>query len=400
VAGPLRYLWCHSATDAATADWHRNLLARRRERGFAIEHFCVTPPELGPRWLHFPDLDRRWRAGEPRLLAMYERLAEAIAGCDVLVHFNGANLHPRFMEQVRCRKIYVCADDPESSEILSRPVAYAYDLQLVQNIACVDLYRSWGLRNVRFWPLGSQLGEERITLTDEQILDPAARPVPVIYHGERNDLRRARLDALQQAFPAAICRGHGWPAGYADEAEPGAAYQRARIGWNVHNSTGPVNFRTYDLPAHGVLQICDNRTHLGGLFAPGEEVVGFDTIAEAIALTHHYLAHPHEQRRIALAGHRRWRQDYSPDRIWDPLVGHAEELHAGRDAVQASSPLLIAGLATHHRRTRLRRMLWRGARLAAACGLPLRLGARLWRRLRQPRHPARAEHPAQERTGR
>lgn len=395
---PLRYLWCHSAADAATADWHSRLLARRRERGFAIEGFCVTPPELGPRWLHFPELDRRWRAGEPRLLAMYERLAEAIDRCDVLVHFNGANLHPRFMEQVRRLKIYACADDPESTAVLSQPVVHAYDLHLVQNIAALELYRGWGLRDVRFWPLGSQLGEERIALTDEQILDPAMRPVTIIFQGERNGLRRIRLDALQRAFPSAVCRGHGWPAGYAMDAEPGGPYQRAQIGWNVHNSIGPVNFRTYDLPAQGALQICDNRAHLASLFALDVEVVGFSTISEAIDLTRHYLAHPEEQRRIALAGHRRWRRDYTPDRVWDRLVEYAEGLHAGRNAAPACSPMLIAGLAAQHRRTRFRRILWRCARLAAACARPLRLVARLGRRLRQPRRPTGEDHAAQERT--
>ncbi len=60
--------------------------------------------------------------------------------------------------------------------------------------------------------------------------------------------------------------------------------QRTRVGINIHNSTGPINFRTFYLPANGVLQICDNKSHLGRIFELGREVVGYQEIAEAIEL--------------------------------------------------------------------------------------------------------------------
>ena len=114
-------------------------------------------------------------------------------------------------------------------------------------------------------------------------LSSIERDVEIVFFGEREShWRRARLDALTASFPQARCHGSGWPAGRLDDAELHALYRRARIGWNVHNSTGPINRRLYALAAFGVLQICDNKTGLAEVFRLGEEALGFDTIPEVI----------------------------------------------------------------------------------------------------------------------
>src|SRR5437879_13729283 len=71
---PLRYLWAFSAGDEWTRGWHQRLLARRRERGFDVNGFCVTPDSIGGNWLPFPELDYRWRTADPSLLEMYASL--------------------------------------------------------------------------------------------------------------------------------------------------------------------------------------------------------------------------------------------------------------------------------------------------------------------------------------
>ena len=133
----------------------------------------------------------------------------------------------------------------------------------------------------------------------------------VVLCAERRSVwRRRRLELLTAAFPQALCFGRGWPQGQIPDAELHRLYARARIGWNLHNSTGPINRRLFALPAFGVLQICDNKTGLGRIFRLGEEVVGFDTIPEAIELTHYYLAHADEAREIARRGYERFWRDY------------------------------------------------------------------------------------------
>jgi spore maturation protein CgeB len=322
---PLRYLWAYSAGDDWTRDWHQRLLARRRERGFNVKGFCVTPPSVGGAWFPFPELDHGWRTGNPALMQMYAELTEQLQDRDVLILYNGANLHPEFVSWLKVLKVYTAGDDPESTEILTRPIAPAFDIHLVNNVACVDMYRAWGLKRVHFWPLGSLMTEEDVSdLSEEQIMDISGRPLPVAFFGDRNDLRKERLDRLTDAFPEAFCAGRGWPRGKVDWDEMWSVYRRAQTGWNLHNSTGPINFRLYDLAAHGVMQICDNKSHLSQVYDEAREAVGFDTIGECIELTRYYLAHPEEQREIALAGWRRWRRDYTPDRVWDKLTKAVE----------------------------------------------------------------------------
>jgi hypothetical protein len=322
---PLRFLWAYSAGDEWTRDWHQRLLARRRQRGFDVKGFCVTPPSIGGVWFPFPELDRLWRAADPALMAMYSDLAEQLRDRDALILYNGANLHPEFVSWLKVLKIYTAGDDPESTEILTRPIAPAFDIHLVNNIACVEMYRDWGLKRAYFWPLGSLTAEEDVAdLSEAKILDPNERPLPIVFFGDRNEIRRQRLDRLTSAFPTSFCAGRGWPRGLIDWEEMWASYRQSQIGWNLHNSTGPINFRSYDLAAHGVMQICDNKSHLNQIYEVGTEVAGFDTIEECIDLTRYYLDHPAEQRELALRGWQRWKQDYTPDRVWDKLVAIVE----------------------------------------------------------------------------
>ena len=336
----LRYLWAYTAADEWTESWHQRLQASRRARGFDVRPICVSPLSLNRCWFPYPELDRMWRQRDAALMDLYDRITRLADDRDVLILYNGANLHPEFIDTLDLLKVYTAGDDPESTEILTRPLAPAFDIHLVNNIACVDVYRSWGLKKVHFWPLGSQTLEEDVAdLDDCGIRSVADRPIPVVFCGERQRCRQDRLDALVRAFPEAYCAGRGWPRGFIDWPDMWSAYRRAQIGWNVHNSTGPVNFRTYELAAYGVLQICDNRSHLGELFELGREVVGFDTIEECIELTRYYLAHPQEQRSIAAAGRKRWEREYTPDRVWDRLVGIVEAYacRTVRNAVHATA---------------------------------------------------------------
>ncbi len=318
----LRYLWAYSAADEWTLNWHRRLLRRRQEQGFDVEHFCVTPASLNHRWLPFSELDQRWRNNDPALLHMYESLARRLQGRDVLILYNGANLHPEFVSSLKqVLRVYTAGDDPESTEILTKPIAPAFNIHLVNNIACVDMYRQWGLKQVYFWPLGSQTFVEDTTDLDEQhIGELRLRSLPLVFLGERLSYRNQRLDRLAETFPQAFFAGRGWPRGFIDYSDMWQVYRQAQIGWNLHNSSGPINFRVYELPAHGVMQICDNKAFLGQIFELGREVIGFDSIEECIELTDYYLEHPDEQREIAIAGWKRYRRDYTPDRVWDRLV--------------------------------------------------------------------------------
>jgi spore maturation protein CgeB len=320
----LKYLWIHSNYDGTwMIDWHQRQVERRRAMGYDVELLLFQPDPPSRDTYYFPRLDKLWKRGDIKLMRLYDKLARAVEGRDVLIHYNGVNLHPEFLNQLNVFKVFHCADDPESTEILSRPVAHAYDIHLVSNVAEVEMYRSWGLQHVYFYPLGSLTNEDDVRdLTQSRILDQSARDIPAVFFGAFGGVGRLRLGhmaALYKAFPEAYCAGSGWPRGFVPYDEMWQVYRRAQIGWNAHNSTGPINFRLYELPAFGVMQICDNKSHLGHVFELGKEIIGYETTEECIELTKFYLAHPEAQREIALAGHERWKRDYTPDRVWERM---------------------------------------------------------------------------------
>lgn len=327
-------------------DTYESWLARLRAAGLPVEGFALRLPAGGPNLL-WPELDARWRRGDRELFEMYERLARRLEASDVFVNFNGVNLHPDFVRQLPSFNVFSCFDDPESSEDLSRPAAAAYDLSLVGNAAEVETYLSWGVGEARFWPLGFRADDYDPTLTRERILT-GEREVTISLTCERvTPWRRERVDRFARAFPEGAYYGRGWPAGFLPEPERVPLYQRTRIGINIHNSTGPINFRTYILPANGVMQVCDNKAHLGRVFEPGREAVGFDTVDEAIDLCRYYLAHDEERRAVAAAGFERAVRDYNEVAVFRLLVTHVEELQARRAAAAEAgrAPYEVRGAA-------------------------------------------------------
>jgi hypothetical protein len=364
---PLRYVWAYSAADVWTESWHTELLRRRRLAGFDVVNVCVTPPSLGRRWLSFPELDERWRHGDPALLQIYAELTETLANRDVLVLYNGANLHPEFVGRLDCLRVYSSGDDPEATDVLSRPCSPPFDVHLVNHPGMVQTYRSWGFSRVHFWPLGSQTFPEDVAdLDDDALRDRGRRDIEGVFIGERNALKRERLDILAAAFPASRYHGNGWPAGRIGDAN--ALYRRSRIGWNIHNSTGPINFRLYELAAHGVAQLCDNPDQLRAIFGP-DECLGFSSMEQAIRMSRDLLADNELQAHLAVQAKRRWAREYHPGKIWERLV----EL-AGRPTRPSNIDRegILAELATRSSSHLLRRTLWRMAQAPAAAKRLLR----------------------------
>jgi hypothetical protein len=291
-------------------DWYENWLARLRAAGLEIHGFCLTPRPPAER-LTWPKLERQWRTGQRDLLAMYQRLYDEASKYDVFVNFNGINLHPDFVRMLPTFNVYGCSDDPESSDDLSKPVATSYDMAMIGNIAEIETYRSWGVKHVGHWPLGFRFDDYDPSLTRDRVLE-GNRDIDVALLCERtSDWRRERLDKIAAAFPQGRYHGKGWPAGFLPEKERIPLLQRTKIGPNFHNSTGPINFRTFILPANGILQVCDNKSFLGKLFELNKEAIGFDAPDEAIELCRYYLNHDRERREMAAAGFDRAMRDYN-----------------------------------------------------------------------------------------
>ncbi len=328
MSAQLRILYAYTAYPSAghgdVAALSESYLARLRAGGFDVRGFCITPDQPAEAF-SWRELDRRWRWGERRLLQLYERFERAMSDRDVMINSTGANLHPEFVSRLPIFRVFQCFDDPENSYNLSRPAAAAYDLCLVGNAAEVDSYRAWGVRCAEWMPLGVQPEAYDPTLTEMDILE-GRRDIDLLFIGDRTAApsRRERLDLLANALPHGAYFGRGWPAGHLPPSQLLAHLKRAKIGPNLHLSTGPVNYRTYYLPANGVMMLCDNKHHLSRIYEHGTEAVGFDSVRECIDLARYYLEHDRERREIAVAGFRRARRDYTELPVFRRLVDTVE----------------------------------------------------------------------------
>lgn len=310
-----------------------------------IEAYPLTINPPGP-CLNWDQLDRMWKYGDRKLFSLYEDLTNKLyrENFDVFINWNGINIHPELVKALPTFNVYSCFDDPESSEILSKPVAKYYDMCLVGNIAEVNNYFKWGVKNAFYWPLGFRQDDYNSKLTEDNILN-GKRDIDIALLCERQSGWRAqRLNNYVAALPGGAYFGKGWPKGYWPEDRRIELYQRTKIGPNFHNSTGPVNFRTFILPANGVMQICDNKSHLAKLFKLGEEIVGFDSVEEAIELTRYYLDHEEERLRIAIAGWKRAINDYNEQAVFKLAVNYIRTVKDEHPILQRknTTPVLLS----------------------------------------------------------
>ncbi len=298
-------------------DFYNQYIDRLNDSGFDVEGFCITidPPNSRSS---FSALDQAWKKNNKKLLKVYGELKRKTLDKDVLYLYNGSGLHPEFLKELNTFNAYQCFDDPESSALLSAPVAKNFDACFVGNIASLNQYRGFGCKHVFFRPLGFfGLGKHPLTRVDEQEIHDRTEDIDACIFCEREShWRKSRLDYIVRNISNFVGAGLGWPIGKISEDQVISYYRRTKIGLNIHNSTGPINLRTYTLPANGVMQICDNKYHLGHIFELDKEVVGFQNIEEVPQLVNYYVKHDAERKKIAIAGWKRATRDYNEVTVW------------------------------------------------------------------------------------
>lgn len=301
--------------------------------GFTVDDY-ICPMSIKGMRLPWHKLDYSWKTANKDLLLFYEDLARKCEQYDVLINFGAINLHPQFLEQLSIIKILIFRDDPESSSYFSKPIALFHDICAIGNIAEINQYIKWGHKNVFWLPNGFWIDDYNPELTEEQLFS-INRDVDVSIICERlTQYRKKNLDKYTSAFPKGSYYGKGWPSGFLPEAERVNLLQRTKIGINIHNSTGPINFRTFYLPANGIMQICDNKSHLSKVFELDKEVIGYDTIEEAIDKTHYYLNNPEKRLEIAISGYRRTIEDYNELECFKRIVEAVEQFVGDNEIIR------------------------------------------------------------------
>jgi hypothetical protein len=264
----------------------------------------------------------------------YNFLSGKISACDIFIHMNGIQIHPDFLKQFSCLKIYQCADDPEASSILSKPVYSVYDYVGVSNIDCITDYIEWGAKNVFWFPLGSSFNDEKIP----EFVPFKSRQRDMIFVGARNGVpypifgrlfgyhrKTGFMNFIDKKFKNHFDGyGPGWTNGFIDDDKLISTYTQYKFGLNKHNSRGVINYRLFDLSALGLLQFCDNPKSLQQVFELNYEAIGYSSKEMLVNAFNYYNENQQKAEEIAYRGYIRFKKDYTRTMIWDRVLRHCK----------------------------------------------------------------------------
>jgi spore maturation protein CgeB len=306
--------------------WTREIAAASSDsfRVIPFNHgLCVDPN----RYLRAQALDDLFYAENGHLLALYRKVQEFVARekIDVLLVDNCPPYHPEFLRNLAIHKVLRICDGPVRAYDRDFAYAHAYD-QVLYHSAAYSAHTTMpeklaqvGARRSDFWPLALFDAAFDPAKPIETLLNQP-RDIDVIFIGALHFEKMPQLAKLKKAFGRRI-RMHGltsWKRNLYFNAKfgfPGwitpigieeyiPLYQRSKIGINLHNrgkfTVG--NYRLFDLPANGVMQVSDGGEYLSQFYQPGVEIAGYEDMDEAIVRTDYYLTHPREREEIARAG--------------------------------------------------------------------------------------------------
>jgi len=303
------------------------------------------PKELGIDYFSFPrevDVRRLYNAKNRKLVDLYSKIHNLSKTHDVLIVRQNHICLPEFIETLgnSVYTVYFSGDDPDASEVCSKPYVKYYDHAFAANVSfdektkVTERFLEWGAKRADWWPFGFSGDVYDPNLTVEDIYQKK-RDIDLVFAGTTwIKKRRDYLIKLKRAFPQMkifdrifrspkyripinlyfTVKTKTWCWGeYLPHHQLASLYQRVKIGINIHLSYGPVSVRTYQLPANGVMQICDCPEGLNQVFKVGKEVVLYHSIDEAIDLIQYYLDNDKERKKIAAEGFKRAIKDYTTE---------------------------------------------------------------------------------------
>jgi len=287
------------------------------------------------RYLRAQLLDGLWFERNPDLLRMYADLQSLIRDtrADALIVDNCFPYHPEFLRTLPTYKVLRTTDGPMAAYDRDFAYVHAYDHVLYHSPA---YSREMGMREklfyvgakrADFWPLAVFDAWFDHSMTEEMLFG-CERDIDVIFIGSmvRNKLpllakvkkafgKRFRLlgraSWKMNAYWNARFGMQGWIRSIRFE-DFIRLYHRAKIGINVHNRGDYTvgGYRMFELPANGVMQICDGGEYLQQYYDVGREIVGYRDADDLIDQVRHYLRHDDERLAIASAGYRRVMRDH------------------------------------------------------------------------------------------
>ncbi len=317
--------------------WQREIAAASDDdfRFIPFNHDPYLDPSL---YIRGQLLDNLYYEKHPGLLRMYADLEKMIdtQGADALLVDNCFPYHPDYLKKLSIYKVIRTSDGPMTAYERDFPYLHAYDHVLYHSpayskeLSMVEKLTYCGVKKMDFWPFALfDVGYDR-TRTEDTILSHE-RDIDIIFIGAMHLGKMPFLAKIKKAM-GKHCRIYGltnlkknvyfnvkygfpgWVKTIPFEQYV-SLYQRARIGFNLHNrgnySVG--NARLFDLPGNGVMQISDGGQHLEAFYKVGTEVVGYQDGDDLIDKLRYYLEHDDQRQQIALSGYRRVLKDHRFD---------------------------------------------------------------------------------------
>ena len=314
--------------------WQREIAAASSER------YTFIPFNHGPyvdpmRYSRAQLLDNLYFNYDAGLLHLYKDFTDLLQRehADAIVVENGFPYHPEFLRTIHCYKVLRTTDGPLAAYDRDFAYLHAYDHVLFhspaysRDLSMDEKLRYCGAHNIDFWPLSvhDALFDPSVT---EQVLMERQRDIDVVFVGTPSPNKMPFIVRVKKAFGRrAVIRGRSrwkWTLYYGakyglrgwirpiDFTQYVPLYQRARIGINIHNRGDYTvgNYRLFDLPANGVLQISDGGEYLRSFFDVDHEIVSYRSADDLIERVRYYLDHDDERKRIALNGYRRVMRDH------------------------------------------------------------------------------------------
>ena len=333
-APPLTILYSYNKRGFEADYWFRELTAAS-DGQYRFIPFNHDPYIDVAEYIRAQLLDNLWFARDRRLLRLYDDLKGGLAEyqADALLVDNCPPYHPEFLRALPIYKVLRTNDGPITAYDRDFAYVHAYDHVLYHSPAYspdIDMRAKLfyvGAKRVDFWPLAAFDAWFDQRLTEAQLFE-RPRDVDVLFVGSMFLNKFPLLARVKKAFGRGF-RLHGrgswkmnlyWNVKYGfpgwiraigfDEFIP--LYHRTKIGINVHNRGDYTvgGYRMFELPANGVMQICDGGEYLGSFFDVGAEVVGYRNADDLIDKIRYYLAHDAEREAIARAGFRRVMRDH------------------------------------------------------------------------------------------
>jgi spore maturation protein CgeB len=314
--------------------WTREI-SEASDQEFQFVPFNHDPYLDYQEYLRAQLLDELYQRRDPRLMRMYADLKRTLEekSADVLVVDNCFPYHPEFLRGLSVYKIQRTSDGPIAAYDRDFAYLHAYDHVLYHSPAyspdldMAEKLRYCGAKRFDFWPMAAFDVMLDPDCTEDELFS-RNRDIDVIFVGALHRDKIPLLAQLKRALGPRL-RLHGltnwkrtayfnvkggfpsWVTPIATE-EYGPLYRRAKIGINIHNRGDYTvgNYRLFDLPGNGVMQISDGGEYLDRFFRVGEEIIPHFGIDDLVDKVRYYLKNDEEREQISRSGYRRVMRDH------------------------------------------------------------------------------------------